>query len=127
MIYSLIFLWAVVPDSVVPYFEQFKDDYQARLPERIQVTAIIITMEDKMTPGVIGQCFMASNVVRLSTDYWEKADAYERSDLLYHGLGHCLFWMTHSDNPEDIMYYSVAPKSPWYPRVNRFFEVLKHD
>ena len=43
--------------------------------------------------------------------WWVAASEDERKWLFYHELGHCALGLTHSDDPNDVMYSTVLPNS----------------
>ncbi len=63
-----------------------------------KVTITVGTITDARFPNdkILGVCY-AGGILKLDPDYDEV--------VFYHELGHCMFTLPHTNDPEDIMYY----------------------
>jgi hypothetical protein len=60
-------------------------------------------------PRAVGLCAISkignNATITISVSYWQKASDIERSALIYHEVGHCVFRLGHYDqDPTSIMY-----------------------
>jgi len=60
-------------------------------------------------PRAVGLCATSkignSATITISVSYWQEASELERSALIYHEVGHCVFRLGHyEDDPTSIMY-----------------------
>lgn len=74
-----------------------------------------VKMVDYITghPTFVGGCRIVdgkSIELLIVRGYWHRASNLEKTWLMVHELGHCMFHLDHSDNPNDIM--SHIPPGP---------------
>lgn len=71
--------------------------------------------------STIGLCFgfkqsILFRYIVLDSDYWEKADNYEKESLVFHELGHCILNKDHSTEMISSYYFlDYRPKSIMHP------------
>jgi hypothetical protein len=66
------------------------------------------TLED----DAVGVCDMSDNEIKIDPEYWYNADDYEKEELIYHELGHCVFNLEHN---EDLVQMPNMPVGAMMP------------
>lgn len=75
------------------YMYRFFSFYRVQPDVKVEMIDVI----DFKDSGVVGICYEGQALVKLKISYWNKATDYEKEQLLFHELGHCLFAMEHDD------------------------------
>jgi len=81
--------------------EKFKKEAVAhkRVVDLSELTMIFGTTYSKDEPYTIGTCGQMNGfpVITIDTRYWDTADQYEKEELVFHELGHCILGRDHCE------------------------------
>ncbi len=88
-----------------------------------------VSLEDSIdnNPSVLGKCSGTAHSQILQFKKDQNIDVMKST--VYHELGHCMLGEQHSDNDEDIMYYSETgkPLNQWEESVDTLFNNANQD
>lgn len=97
------------------------------------VNTTYISTEFIKMDDAVGKCYSWSDGTRkisVDPDFWDKANEYEKENLIWHENGHCHFDLDHNTNmicinqdsiPESVMYPSIFAANPNYKAFRNYY------
>lgn len=100
-------------NEFAPYVDKFIAD-SVIVREPVKIDNLIIHFADlSKNPNTLGQCTVGMGTVptiEIDFKHWGSLEEATRVALLYHELGHCVLGLSHTENPNSIMYpYILDP------------------
>ncbi len=94
-----------------------------------KITIIFGNPKSKENPNAIGICSHEDNLIVIEKQTWDKYDARDKEQLLFHELGHCLLNRDHcslkdSDNIVSIMYPNMLPSDLYKSKRKAYIDEL---
>jgi len=113
------FIFAVPSHYVDPELKPYVDDYMALLdqtcPGKVRYNNQFIVVKTKLDEKYIGMCtnLLDYRKIEVDTAFWNQADEYERRQLMYHELAHCVLNKKHVEGFDNYMYYRKNDVLPY--------------
>lgn len=103
--------------SIEPQYQTYVDRFLSdahSMNRNIKIYDLIIKTTESLRGEIVGQCqkgFNTTPVIVISKKYWIDLSEFEREELLYHEMGHCVLMRRHRDDTDEM----GIPKSLMYP------------
>ena len=111
-----------IDDRAVKYVKKFEQYYKRKIPSHI-----IIKFRD-LPNNAGGLCNTIKDIITIDTPIWNKKDVYEREEVVFHELGHCVLSLDHDYNikegttcPISIMYFKGATVKGCYRKHRSYY------
>lgn len=93
------FTGAVVDPALQSYFESFASEglKRGKTIDMSRVSGILADIEDAKVLGRCTQGSVSGSTVTIDTEFWTKANAWEKEYVIFHELGHCVLNRRHLD------------------------------
>jgi len=109
-----------VTSDARPYVDSFEMFGRLNINRRFKITRVSVRFVDKYPPGVkqdtIGECstnFGMIPSITLLRSWWDSVDTYDREQLVFHELGHCVLYEGHYKRK----FSNGMPQSMMYPEI----------
>lgn len=113
-----------VDSAIKPYVQRFIEDARKRkvsIPEMSRTTVVFGTTRTKDEPITVGFCDDVQGwpFITVSEADWAYSDDYEKEQLVFHELGHCVLGRDHcdvtrNDQPVSIMEVDLGRSAQAY-------------
>jgi len=95
-----------IDSAIKPYSNSFVTEAVKRgnvAPDLSKLTMVFGKTSTKDEPNTIGTCSGINGypIITIDTNYWDVADEFEKQELIYHELGHCILNRDHCEVKEN--------------------------
>jgi hypothetical protein len=101
-IYCTATTFYYVDSALTPYLDRFKHEAKIRGKsiDSSTLTLVFGETKTKLEPSTVGTCLTGTvlglfPVVTIDTSHWTTIQEYEKEELIFHELGHCLLERDH--------------------------------
>lgn len=111
-----------IDPELQPYINEFLIDARVN-GVNVVIDDLIVKFASNLGTDILGDCYMNDRgqdgppLVQISIDEWPTLGPYQRQSLLFHELGHCVFWYEHDQSWVTTPLGDYIPKSIMFPYI----------
>ena len=102
-----------VDSSFKIYIDEFMKQAEKNDMDKDSLQDFAMIFASRLDGNTAGICLHPTNTILVNAEYWKLIDEYQREDLIFHELGHCVLGRSHCDAKNE----DGTPVSIMNPRV----------
>lgn len=116
------------PTTVDPQFQSYMDSFTTLTAKS---TSGVNAVFGALQAPTLGECDYGTSTITIDPGVWSRASIYQREELMYHELGHCVLGLDHSTGklsdgcPDSIMDEYTIPIRCYAKHRAEYLQVLK--